>query len=87
MKTNNKIQKHKKPIHLHIEHISRAPILLAAITGLFLVAALKSDSKMLGIVRQAYAERVEHVSSYMRQETVHGVSSFTTNRPTTISSQ
>lgn len=82
-----KSKQHKKPFHLHIEHISRMPILLAAVSAFFMVAALKSDSKTLGIVQQAYAERVEYVSSYMRQETIHGLATLSTNRPTTISGQ
>lgn len=87
IKTNMKTNKTKKPIHLHIEHISRMPILLIAILGLFMIALLKSDSKTLGIIRQAYAERVEYVNSYMRQETVHGLTSVNTSRPTSISGQ
>lgn len=87
MKTSKHQTKHKKPFHLHIEHVSRMPILLAAVAGLFMIAAIKSDSKMLGIVREASAERVEYVSSYMRQETVHGLATLTTNRPATISGQ
>jgi hypothetical protein len=85
MKTHIKTNTLKKPLHMHIEHISRMPILLAAVAGLFMVALLKSDSKTLGIVRQAYAERVEYVNSYMRQETVHGLTSVTASRPTVIS--
>lgn len=84
MKTN-KAHKHKKPIHLHIEHISRMPVILALVSGLFAIAIVKSDSRMLGLVRQAYAEGYGLIGAYMREETVRTPVTFAAIRPNTIS--
>ena len=84
MKTQ-KQHKHKKPFHLHVEHVSRMPILLGIFIGLFMVALLKSDSRMVGMVREAYAEGSGLVGSYMREETVRMPVTLTTIRANTIS--
>lgn len=69
MKTQ-KSQKHKKPLHLDIEHISRARALLVVIVGLMTIAISRSDSKMIAMMREAYTYSYGRVGTYMREETV-----------------
>lgn len=86
MKTN-KTHKHKKPFHLHIEHISRAPFIVGLVMGLFLVAILKSDGRMVGVMREAYAQGYGLIGAYMREETVRTPVTFAAIRADTISSK
>lgn len=64
-----KPSKNKKPFHLHVEHFFRMRPLLIAVLGLLAVAIIKSDSKLLGVVREAYAEGYGVIGAYMREET------------------
>ena len=84
MKTKNQ-PKHKKPIHLHIEHISRAKSLLIIFVGLMMIAIAKTDSKLLGMMREAYAQGYGQVGSYMREETVRSPLTIALPRIPTIS--
>lgn len=59
--------------------------LLMLVLGLLLVAILKSDSKMMGMVREAYAEGYGQVGAYMREETVRTPATFATMRSNNIS--
>lgn len=60
----------KKPFHLHVEHFFRMPALLVVVVGFLMLAIVKSDSKLIGMVREAYAQGYGQVGSYMREETV-----------------
>lgn len=82
MKTKTFLQ---KPIHLHIEHVSRLRICLVLAAGLFTLALVRADSRMLGIVRDAYAEGAGHLGSYLREETARHTSGVHVARDTTIS--
>ncbi|HZM64419.1 MAG TPA: hypothetical protein VFB59_04770 [Candidatus Saccharimonadales bacterium] len=86
MKTNTqKHNHHKKPFHLHVEHFFRMRALLVMILGLLMLAIVRSDSKLLGMVREAYAEGYGLVGAYMREETVRTPATFATVRASTIS--
>lgn len=65
-----KNQKPKKPIHLHIEHISRARAVLVVIAGFMTLAISRSDSKIIAMMREAYTYSYGRVGTYMREETV-----------------
>lgn len=61
---NQKHPKYKKPLHLHVEHFFRMRSLLAIVAGLMMVAILKSDSRMIGMFREAYAQGYGQAGSY-----------------------
>lgn len=52
-----------------------------------MVAFLKSDSKMIGMFREAYAQGYGQVGSYMREETVRTPLTIALPRIHTISSK
>jgi hypothetical protein len=67
---NKKIQnKHARPFHLHLEYFFRKQYCLLVVMALMMVAALKTDGRVLSLVRQAYAEGFGLVGQYMREET------------------
>ncbi|HUC89331.1 MAG TPA: hypothetical protein VMR45_00860 [Patescibacteria group bacterium] len=68
MKTNNK-QNHQKPFHLHVEYFFRKRYCLLAVLGLMGFVMMKSDGKVMGIVREAYAQGFGIVGQFMREET------------------
>jgi len=84
MKHKNKL-KHKKPFHLHVEHFFRLRALLVVVVGLLAVAAVKSDTRLLGTFREAYAHGYGQVGSYMREETVRTPLANAVPRPATTS--
>lgn len=84
MKTNSTL-KPKKPLHLHIEHFSRMRVCLLIVISLLFVAIVKTDSKLLGVVRDAYAEGFGLVGTYMREETTRTPVTFNVLRSPTIS--
>lgn len=67
MKTNTTP---KKPLHLHVEHLMRHRIFVATILVFLTIAIFKTESKLLGTMKEAYAQGVGAVGSYMREETV-----------------
>ncbi|HSW98992.1 MAG TPA: hypothetical protein VLF71_04085 [Candidatus Saccharimonadales bacterium] len=69
MKTNKKQNKHERPLHLHLEYFFRKRYCLLAVMALMAAAVLKSDMRLMGIVRQAYADGFGLVGQYMREET------------------
>ncbi len=60
---------HTKPFHLHLEYFFRKQYCLLAVVGLMGIVLAKSDGKMLGIVRDAYAQGYGMVGQFMREET------------------
>jgi hypothetical protein len=79
--------KHKKPFHLHVENFFRMQACLGVVLGLFMVAIIKSDSKLMGMIREAYADGYGLIGSYMREETVRTPVTVATIRTTNTSSQ
>lgn len=69
MKTNKKQNKHERPLHLHLEYFFRKQYCLLAVMVLVAVAVIKTDARLIGLVRQAYAEGFGLVGQYMREET------------------
>lgn len=84
MKTKNN-PKSKKPLHLHIEHISRTRALLVVIVGLLTIAISRSDSSVLAMMREAYTYSYGRVGTYMREETVRELLSTSAPKTHTIS--
>jgi hypothetical protein len=66
MKTKNQNQ---RPFHLHVEYFFRERYCLGIVLGLLLVAMIKTDGRVFGLVRQAYAQGFGIVGQYMREET------------------
>jgi hypothetical protein len=69
MKTNKKQQKHVRPFHLHVEYFFRKQSCVLAVMALMMVAVVKTDGRVMGLVRQAYADGFGLVGQYMREET------------------
>lgn len=59
----------KKPFHLHVEYFFRRQYCLLAALCLLLLATIKTDGRVMGMVRQAYAQGFGMVGQYMREET------------------
>jgi hypothetical protein len=75
-----------KPIHLHVEHFFRKQYVLLAVLAIMAVALIKTDGKLMGVVRDAYAEGFGMVGQYMREETTRMPAIFNlTGRIPTIS--
>ncbi|HUS26754.1 MAG TPA: hypothetical protein VMY99_05405 [Nevskiaceae bacterium] len=80
MKTN------KKTIHQKVEHFFRSQACLYVVLGLLTVAILKTDSKLVGMMRDAYNQGFGLIGTYMREETTRMPVSFgITQRAPTIS--
>ena len=71
MKINNKKHsKNRHPIHLHMEYFFRHQYCLLAVLALMMLAVVKSsDTRVIGLVRDAYAHGFGIVGQYMREET------------------
>jgi hypothetical protein len=69
MKTNKKQQKHVRPFHLHVEYFFRKQYCVLIVMAFMMFAVLKTEGRVLGLVRQAYAEGFGLVGQYMREET------------------
>jgi hypothetical protein len=69
MKTNKKQQKHVRPFHLHVEYFFRKQYCVMIVMAFMMFAVLKTEGRVLGLVRQAYAEGFGLVGQYMREET------------------
>jgi len=75
---HKKVQKDKKPFHLHVEHFFRMRFVLIPVLILMLVAMLKTDSRLMGMLREVYAQGYGLVGSYMREETTRTPITFST---------
>lgn len=70
MKTSKTLthQRHQRPLHLHMEYFFRHPYCLMAVMAFLMVAIVKSDSRIMGLMRDAYAHGFGIVGQYMREE-------------------
>ena len=68
MKTKTTKQ-HNRPFHLHVEYFFRKQYCVAIVLGLMMLAAVKTDSRLFGLMRDAYAQGFGLVGQYMREET------------------
>jgi len=68
MKTKSK-KNIDRPFHLHLEYFFRKQYCLGIMLGLLLIAMVKTDGRIIGLVRQAYAQGFGMVGQYMREET------------------
>jgi hypothetical protein len=66
MKTKTAEQTH---FHLHVERFFRKRYCVVAVLALMILAAIKSEGKMLGAVREAYTQGFGIVGQFMREET------------------
>ena len=64
-----KTKKHHKPLHLHLEYFFRKQYCVIAVMLLMIVALLKTDGKLMGVMREAYAQGFGIVGQFMREET------------------
>ena len=62
-------KKQSKPLHLHLEHFFRKQYCLYAVIVLMTIAIIKTDTKMMGLVREAYSQGFGIVGQFMREET------------------
>jgi hypothetical protein len=69
MKTNSSQAFLKQPIHLHLEYFFRTQYCLLFVLGLLMLAMLKSDGRLVSLMREAYAQGYGIVGQYMREET------------------
>ncbi len=65
MKTNTK----NHPFHLRLEYFFRHQYMMVAMLGLLVIALAKTDGKLMGMFREAYAQGFGIVGQYMREET------------------
>jgi hypothetical protein len=73
-------------IHQRVEHFFRSRACLLVILGFMALAVLKTDSKLIGMMREMYAQGFGMIGMYMREETARMPVNFGTNvRITTIS--
>jgi hypothetical protein len=59
----------ERPFHLHLEYFFRHQYFLLAMMGLVLLAVIKTDGRVITMLRQAYAQGFGIVGQYMREET------------------
>jgi len=55
-------------IHQRVERLGRHPVCLCAILACLLLAILKADSHLVGMMRQMYAQGFGLIGAYMREE-------------------
>lgn len=89
MKTKTtKNQKHERPFHLHVEYFFRKQYCVYVVLVLMMLAAIKTDSRVFGLMREAYAQGFGLVGQYMREETTRMPVTFNiASRLPTISGQ
>jgi hypothetical protein len=68
MKTKSK-NPLKRPLHLHIEYFFRKQYCLGIVLGFLFLAIVKSDGKLVGMMRDAYAQGYGMLGTYLREET------------------
>jgi hypothetical protein len=69
MKTKNiKHKKHERPFHLHLEYFFRHQYMLMAVVGFMAVAAVRADTRVFGVMRDAYNYGFGIVGQYLREE-------------------
>lgn len=73
MKTKSR---HHKPFHLHVEYFFRKQYCLLFMLGLLMLAIIKSDGRVVWLMRDAYAQGYGIVGQYMREETTRVPVSF-----------
>lgn len=86
MKTKNKNQI-QRPFHLHVEYFFRHQAVLLAMLSLLAVAILKSDGKMLGLMRDAYNHGYGLIGVYLREETTRTPLTFQVARIPAVTSK
>ena len=59
----------QQPFHLYLEYFFRKQYCLLIVIGLTMFAVLRTDGRLLGVMRQAYAQGFGLVGQYMREET------------------
>ncbi|HEY5806183.1 MAG TPA: hypothetical protein VIS56_02235 [Candidatus Saccharimonadales bacterium] len=84
MKTKNK---NTRPFHLSVEYFFRHPYLLLAMLGLLSVAITKSDGKLIGMMRDAYAQGYGMIGTYLREETTRTPITVAISRIPTVTSK
>jgi hypothetical protein len=73
-------------IHQRVEHFFRSRACLAVVLAFMALAVLKTDGKLISMMRQAYGEGFGLIGMYMREETTRMPVSFGNGiRVTTIS--
>ena len=66
----NKNTKHQtRPFHLHVEYFFRKQYCVYAVLALMMLAMVKSEGRLLGVMRDAYAQGFGIVGQFMREET------------------
>lgn len=75
------------PLHLRIEYFFRKRYVLLGMMLLMSAALIKSDGKVLGIMREAYNHGYGKVGTYLRNETVHRTHATTHARVVVAASQ
>lgn len=75
MKTNTK-KHHDRPFHLHLEYFFREQYCVLAAIALLMIAIIKTDGRVLSMMREAYAQGFGLVGQYMREETTRMPVSF-----------
>jgi len=62
--------KTQKPIHLHVEHFFRHQYVVVVILAVMIMMVIKStDSRVMSLIREAYAQGFGMIGAYMREET------------------
>ena len=76
-----------RPFHLHLEYFFREQYCLIAMLALLCIAIIKTDGKIVNLMRQAYAQGFGMVGQYMREEATRVPVTFdiTGRLPTTSS--
>ena len=75
------------PLHLRIEYFFRKRYIVLAMMLLMSAALIKSDGKVLGIMREAYSHGYGKVGTYLRNETIHRAHATTHARVVVAASQ
>lgn len=86
-KCTMKTKTHRKPFHLHLEYFFRTRYCVFVMLALLMLAIVKSDGRMLGIMREAYAQGFGVVGAYLREETTRTPITLQIARVQTISGQ
>ncbi len=58
------------PIHLRVEYFFRKRYCMFAVMLLMAIAIIKSDGKLMGVVRDAYNHGYGMIGAYLREESV-----------------
>jgi len=76
-----------RPLHLRLEYFFRQQYCLIVVLLLMTLAVVKSDGRLMAMMREAYAQGYGMISAYLREETTRTPVAVVISRTPSITSK